>query len=83
MPIIENDNEKDYYYLYEIKTKIKQINSFFVVANDPLIAWNKVKDHLDINDIGFDRDRRVETIKVIAETAISFYDTTNDHVLIT
>lgn len=47
-------------------TMIHGIN--YVVASDPTTAYNKVRKHLDENDIGFSSDRELDKIELIASS---------------
>lgn len=41
----------------------------YVVAEDPTEAYNKIRKFLDDNDIGFDSDRELDTVELIAHNA--------------
>jgi hypothetical protein len=40
----------------------------YVVATDPTSAYEKVREYLDKHDIGFPRDRAMDSIKTVADT---------------
>lgn len=40
----------------------------YVMAKDPTSAYKKVKDYLDDNDLGFPKDRELESIELIADS---------------
>lgn len=39
----------------------------YVVARNPHEAYGVLRDHLDSEDLGFRRERELETVKLIAE----------------
>lgn len=51
--------------LYKLENKI---GTYWVIANDPTEAVNKLKGILDKNDYGFYDNRKVNTITVVAES---------------
>jgi hypothetical protein len=40
----------------------------YVVASDPTSAYQKVRDFLDKNDIGYSKDRELDKVELIADT---------------
>lgn len=46
----------------------------YVVAKDPSEAYEKVKVFLDSNDLGFDKDRQLKTITLMADTDLYRHD---------
>ena len=41
----------------------------YVVASDPTAAYKTVRDYLDQNKIGFQHEREMESVKLIASSA--------------
>ena len=39
----------------------------YVIANDPTEAYEKVKAHLIEKKVGFDKDRELDTVQLIAD----------------
>jgi len=61
--------------LYRVNLKGMKVTSTgvaygisYVVAEDPHSAYNKVKDFLNYNDIGFSKDREMDSIELIADS---------------
>ena len=46
-----------------------RIDSFYVIAIHPSEAYNKVRAFLDENKIGFEKDRELKQITLLAENA--------------
>ena len=42
--------------------------ALYVLATHPTEAYNKVREFLDINDVGFDSDRELKSIEVVADS---------------
>ena len=62
--------------LYFVKCKGMTISSTgtahglsYVVAKDSAEAYRKVREYLDDNDLGFDRDRELSSVRLVAEDA--------------
>ena len=62
--------------LYRIT--IRKPEDFYVVADNPTQAYDKVSCYLENNDFYFRKDRELRTIEVIAED----YKYTNYHKLV-
>lgn len=41
----------------------------YVIAEDPAEAYAKLRTYLDIHDFGFDTDRELEKVELLAEVA--------------
>ena len=61
--------------LYKVNLRGMKINSTgvaygvsYVIAEDPYSAYQKVKDFLDDNDIGFSKDREMDSVELIADS---------------
>ncbi len=62
--------------LYIVKTKMPSSSKYkncYVVAEDTIDAYTRVKDYLDKKHYGFSKERALESITLIAED----YDYTN------
>lgn len=58
--------------LYKVTIKgmiISEYHEFYVCAPDATEAYCKVKEYLDGNNLGSERDRELHTIEFIAEDA--------------
>lgn len=43
-------------------------NTFMVVARDPTSAYDSVKDFLDKKDYGFEDDRQLDSVELVADS---------------
>ena len=43
------------------------LGTSYVVAEDPTTAYKKLRAYLDENDVGFQRDRELDRIELIAD----------------
>ncbi len=60
---MENKNKK----LAKLYMLVNAIGSYYVIAEDPTSAENKLMDLLNNNDYGFSSARVVKEIRVVAE----------------
>jgi len=54
-------------------------NINYTIATDPTEAYKKVREYFDEKDIGYERQRELDSVELIAENV---YDTDAKHLLI-
>lgn len=56
--------------LYRVKLRgmASSYGVSYVVADNPDHAYKRVRKYLDVRDLGFSKDRELDTIELLAET---------------
>jgi hypothetical protein len=70
----ENKNENNLYYveltgLHKTYSPGRSWGTSYVLAENPSQAYNMVKSYLDANDIGFESDRVLKSVSLVASSA--------------
>ena len=50
-----------------LRGRLERYNPSYVVAPDPDAAYKAVRANLDARDYGFDKDRELQTVELLAE----------------